>query len=79
MVINKTRGCLDMDKKRCCRCLVNIEDDQHILSKWETNKILIQKQHNRLMNKIGEELKQNNPYTKFQLEDVAERNRAGEA
>lgn len=45
-----------------------IEDDQHILSVCVMNNELTQERHNRLVNKIGKELKNNFPERKVQIE-----------
>ena len=66
--INKTRGRTDMEEKKCRKCHLKIEDDQHILSTCEYNKKLIQERHNRLVDKIGKELKSKYLNGKIQLE-----------
>ena len=58
----------DMEEKRCRRCRSEIEDDQHILSACIINNKLIQERHNRLVNKIGKELKNNLPDSIIQIE-----------
>lgn len=58
----------DMEEKRCRRCRSEIEDDQHILSACIINNKLIQERHNRLVNKIGKELKNNLPDSTIQIE-----------
>ena len=67
-MINKTRGRSDMEEKRCRQCCSETEDGQHILSKCELNRKLIQERHDRLVNEIGKELKIKYPNRKVQGE-----------
>ena len=57
-----------MEEKCCHQCHCEIEDDQHILLKLKFNKKMIQERHNRLVNKIGKELKIKNLIRKIQID-----------